>query len=107
MDADDALAGARPGRDVELLAAPDVDRRVLRVSQMQRVSRDGAKERHRLGLAGDLRRDPLEAAADTERALGASLLRAVAVDGRGEDEHGEADDHDLGAEALSDCALEI
>ena len=81
MDADDPLARTGAGRDVKLLATPDVDRRVVRVGEEQRAAGDAAKERHRLSLRRDLGRDALEASAQAQCTFRARLLRPVAVDG--------------------------
>ena len=80
VDANDAFAGSGTGRDVELLAAPDIDRRVVRVGEKQRAARDAPEERHRFRLRGDLCRDPLETSAQAQRALRACLLGPVTLD---------------------------
>ena len=71
MDTDDALTRAGAGGDVELFAAANVDRRVVRVHEKQRATGDRVEQRHGLGLRCDLGRQTLETLAAAERVLGA------------------------------------
>ena len=65
VNADDTLAGPRARGHDELLASPDVHRRVLRLDERQRAARDRPQQLFWLGLGSDLSRDPLEAASQT------------------------------------------